>query len=336
MAEWRPPESDFSNIPPQEQQWQPPVGELVGPVGTPSSPRSAEGFYEHMIAGLQGSSGGLLARQKMPDLFMNPEASWYERAASSVMGLIGDAPVGAAGAIAGAAIPVPGHGKLALAGAGGFAAPAVVREALMEYYEKGTFSPGKLATVAAKEAALGALTLMSGGLVGRLLPEVAAGASTLSKVMGTAGRQAAIGGAELTTLVSGQSVLDWRLPTTNDFIDNAVLIFGVRAAREIGVPVLRRVYEKTGKTPDQVAQDAANDTKVAQDLLKGKIPEKYPSESPSQSPVPDKPIPVRPRPLKDPGPDVIRKHENNLRHFDTEDGMHSQVAILAEEAAADI
>lgn len=309
---------------------------MVGPVGVESQPRSAQGFFEHLQAGWQASSGGLLWRQGSPDVFADPNASWYERAASSFAGLLGDLPVGAAGALAGMAVPVPGQGKLALAGAGGFAAPAVVREALMEYYDKGTVSPGKLATVAAKEAAIGALTLMTGGAVGRLLPEVAAGASKAAKVFGTAGRQAAIGGSELMALVGGSSVLDWRLPTTNDFIDNAVIIFGVRGAREIGVPVLRKIYERTGKTPDQVAQDAANDSQVAQDLLAAKIPTKYAQEAKTQAPVSDKPTPIQPRPLADPGPDAVRRTDYNLRHFDTPEGMADAAAILKDEMNANI
>lgn len=335
MADWQPPSEAFG---PQTTgpAWSPPADALVGPVGTPSAPRTAQGFLEHLTAAAQGSSGGLLWRQKMPDVYADPEAPWYTRAASSVVGLIGDLPVGAAGAMSGMAIPLPGAGKLAAAGAGGFAAPAVVREALMEYFEKGTISPGKLATVAAKEATIGALTLATGGLIGRLLPEVAAGASTTMRVAGNVGRQAAIGSGELTALVGSQSVLDWRMPTSNDFIDNAVLIFGIRGAREIGVPLLRRVYERTGKTPDQVAQDAANDSTVAQDLHSGKIPHKYPKDAQPQAHVSDKFQPVRPRELLDPGPDSIRRTDYNLRHFDTPEGMADVAAIMKDEVRMEV
>lgn len=303
----------------QGAAWAPP-DPLIG-AGTP---RTAQGFFETLAANYQASSTGLFLRGAAPDVFANPESPWYERIAGSVVGMIGDAPAMAAGAFAGAAIPLPSQIKPIVSGAGAFAAPAVVREALMSYYTTGEVDYSKLAVTAAKEAAVGAATFWAGGAAAKMLPEA-------TTALGKAGRFGAIGGAEYATLMSARSVVDWRIPEAHEFVDNAVLIFGLRGAREYGVPALMKIYERTGKTPDEVRADAARDSSIAQEVLQGRIPEGYQARTYESRGIP-RPDLAPLKELPDPPPaTAVERAAYNLRHFNDEASMRAMV----ESAGAD-
>lgn len=291
-----------------------PPDRLLG-AGTPVT---SHGFFENIAAQWQASSTGLAWRGKAPDIYADPEAPWYDRIGGDVTGLIGDAVPMMAGGFLGAAIPAPPPVKMLLTGAGAFVAPAVIRSALMDYYTTGQVDYKKLSVVAGKAAVTGAATFWAGGQVSRLLPA----ADTL---LGGLGRQGAIGSAELTAMTGAQSVMDWRLPQPQEIFDNAVVIFGLRAAREYGVPALMRIYERTGVPPEQVTADAARNSDIAQEVLQGKIPEAY---KPLDEPANDK--------QGTPREDASDLATHNLRHIGSEDEMRGEVESQGAEYLAQV
>jgi hypothetical protein len=323
---------------PDPVQGEAPAWVAPDPVLGEGRPRSAQGFWDSVTANWQASSAGLYLRGETPEVFANPELPWYQRIGGSLAGLAGDLPAMAVGGFAGAALPLPPAAKPVLSGAGAFAAPAAVREALMQYYSTGEVDWGRVSVVAGKEAAVGAVTFWAGGAVSKILPGAAVGASTAERVAQGLGRQAAIGGAELGAMMTARSVVDWKIPESHEFIDNAVLIFGLRAAREYGVPALMRVYERTGKTPAEVAADAARDSNIAQELLQGRTPEAYRAlEIEARGEM--RPEMAPPRRASDPAPEPIQRAAHNLRHIGDEATMRAELTragadhIAAIEAA---
>ncbi len=303
-------------------------------------PHTAQGFFEEIEAGLQIGAAGLKLRGTTPDIFHNPDAPWYQRLAGGLAQFASDAPAMAIGAFGGAAIPAPPSAKLALAGAGAFAAPAMIRSALMDYYTTGQVDYQKMAVAGLKQGVVGAITTYTGGLLGGaarfgmtgVIPEA-------TTVLGNVGRQAAIGAGELGAMTAAQSVMDWHLPAAQDFFDNAVMIFGLRGAKEFGVPLLMKVYEETGMSPKDTAAIATRDSSVAQQLNAGEIPHQFERESPAvlrsgrtggRYEAPEK---VGPPEVTE----AIRdRATRNLREFDDENGMHESISVLAQEAIAGI
>lgn len=241
----------------------------------PAAPRKAEGVFDAIQAGYQGSATGLAFRGKLPDIELDPHHSkWYERAAAGlaqvgaefVPGVVGAFGGGAAGAAAGTALPLVGNvvGGVVGAGAGAFAVPAAIRESLIQAYSKGEVtSTGDFLDRAAivlkttgKEGLIGAVT---GGL-GKAAQVGAAAAKVGAKTTA-----AAVAGAELTALTITPAALEGRLPEPQDFVDGAVLLVGIKGATR-GAQKLREIYAKTGKTPAEVLADAAADPTIAEDL----------------------------------------------------------------------
>ena len=314
-----------------------PTGSWVSPdplVGV-GRPRTAQGFWDNVAAHWQASSLGLAVRGQGPEVFSNTELPWYQRLGGSLVGLAADIPAMAVGGFVGGAIPSPGPIKGITSGAGAFVAPAVIREALMQHYATGETDWTKLAVVAGKEAVVGGATFWAGGAVSRMLPELGASLSTTQRVLQGAGQQAAIGGAEFGAMMTARAATDWRVPEAHEFIDNAVLIFGLRAAREYGVPALMRIYERTGKTPEEVAADSARESGIAQDVLKGRVPDAYKALEiePRGEVRPE----VTPRPLmKDPSPEAADRAAHNLRHFGDERAMKATIESEGASFLADI
>lgn len=278
-------------------------------IGTQQHPRNAVGFIEALSAAWQSSTTGLLVRGRTPELQVDPaQTPFYHRIPAAAVGILGDIPAMAAGALAGAAIPVPGMAKTAFAGAGAFAMPAMFREAYTAWLRGEDVQWSRVGLVGLKEGAIGAATLTTGGIIGRVIPVPQA-------LLARGARQVAIGAGEVSAMTGSRSILEWRVPEAHEFLDAAVLIFGIRLAREVGVPALMRIYERTGVEPKQVAADAARNSDIAQEVLKSEIPEQY-------------------RPLEEPRPQigralpdetVLERSAYALRHFGDEATMRAEV-----------
>jgi len=226
---------------------------------------------KHSVFGTVESRGEQEQQQK--------DFNWYQRAASNVTTLLADAPFLVFGALGGSAAGTavaPGIGTVVGAGAGAFALPEAMRQTLIEGYGKGWFKDwGDFWTrfMAAglqtgKSAALGAV-IGPAGTVGKAL--VPAAAPAIAK---TTAQLA----SEVTAMSGLGAAMDGRVPSAQDFLDNAILLGGAKLAIK-GASVahekialkLGKVYEKTGMTPEQVAEEAGRDPTIIQDLASENI-----------------------------------------------------------------
>ena len=229
-------------------------------------PKRAKDIGDAVIAGLQNSATGLALRGQMPSQQLGEDAPWYQRLAAGAAGVAADLPLSIA-----AAVPAAPGGPIAM-GAAGFAAPMALRDALIEAYAHnhaaswgGVWDIAKAAMAGGtKGAVIGAATMGAGRVVGAALP-----ATT-----GAATRGAATMGAELTTLTTTSAALEGRMPTAMDFMDNALLLGGMKGAVKVAGG-LRSIYAQTGRTPDMVVGDAAKNPEIKAALEKGETPKPY-------------------------------------------------------------
>lgn len=229
-------------------------------------PKRAKDIGDAVIAGLQNSATGLALRGQMPSQQLDEDAPWYQRLAAGAAGVAADLPLSVV-----AAVPAAPGGPIAM-GAAGFAAPMALRDALIEAYSNnhaaswgGVWDIAKAAMAGGtKGAVIGAATMGAGRVVGAALP-----ATT-----GAATRGAATMGAELTTLTTTSAALEGRMPTAMDFMDNALLLGGMKGAVKVAGG-LRSIYAQTGRTPDMVAGDAAKNPEIKAALEKGETPKPY-------------------------------------------------------------
>ena len=213
--------------------------------------------------GLEGSVFGLHHREKLPEELRNP--GLIDRFVSGLAQTVADAPWmiaggaagGAAGAAAGSEAPVVGNitvGALG-AGAGAFALPAAMREALIEGIKNGEvkdFSDllrrsAKVLIEGGKGAITGVATELSGGLP--------VGSIAAKSALATTGIRSVYQAAALTTAAD---VLDGKVPTAGDFAGNAALIVplnlitrGYSMSRGEARDALLDVYKKNGRTPQE-------------------------------------------------------------------------------------
>ena len=218
------------------------------PALTPPGPKMALDTADAIRAGFQDSGFVLLARGKMPDYALPDDAPWYHRAARGVGAVVGDFIPGTAAALAAA----PG-GPVAM-GAAGFGVPMAIRGAVIEAYNNGHAAdwPGVLEIAKAgfkegtKGAVIGAATMGAGRFVSGA---VRGGAAT---------KGAAALTAEVTTMTATASALEGHIPAWQDFMDNAILLGGLKGA--VGTAsYLRETWRQTGKTPAEVLADAQRD-----------------------------------------------------------------------------
>lgn len=238
--------------------------------GTVPGAREAQSIADAWTVGMQNSATGLAVRGKLPDQQLGTDAPWYMRAASGLGNIATDLPLSIAGAVGGAVAGTavaPGLGTAVGAGAGGFAAPMAIRDALMDAYSHNYASTWEgvqnIALSALKGAAIGGTIGAVTGGVGKVVAPFAAGA-------GKIGQAAAVGGAELGAMVTTSSALNGHLPTAQDFLDNAILLGGLKGAVRLSAPAataisakLRGIYAETGKTPAEVLADAQKDPALA-------------------------------------------------------------------------
>jgi len=253
----------------QYQQTAPAAGPwtMFGPpaVNVPE-PKRAKDIGDAVIAGLQNSATGLALRGQMPSQQLGEDAPWHQRLFAGAAGVVADIPLSVV-----AAIPATPGGPIAM-GAAGFAAPMALRDALIEAYSNnhaaswgGVWEIAKAAMAGGtKGAVIGAATMGAGRVVAGALP-AATGAAT---------KGAAVFGAELSTLTTTSAALEGRMPTAMDFMDNALLLGGMKGAVKVAGG-LRSIYAQTGRTPDMVVGDAAKKPEIKAALEKGETPAAY-------------------------------------------------------------
>lgn len=252
------------------------VWELAPAFGaTPATPRQANGISQAVISGLQSSATGLALRGKLPDQELSADAPWYVRAAAGAGGVAGDFLLsvagGVAGMVAGSAV-APGAGTVVGGGAGAFAVPMALRDGLITAYNQnhaasweGVWEIAKSAAVGGtKGAVIGGATMGAGRFVAGALP-----AAT-----GAVARGTVAAGAELGTLTTTAAALEGRLPTAQEFVDNAVLLGGMKGAVAVAKG-MRNVYAETGRTPAEQVMDAKANPTIKEALAKGEVPKDY-------------------------------------------------------------
>lgn len=250
----------------------------VGADGKPL-PHEASTFGEALQAAWQGSDIGTFMREKGPDVIAPEHQGFAMRMTEKVAQLGLDSPFMALGGMAGGAIgatggaiagtalgSLPGTAAGAIAGGtvgagfGAFAAPPLIRQMLMDHYNKenGVKDPstfmehlGAYAYTAVQNGLPGAALAATGGLIG-----------PVSGVAATGGKLA----AEYASMIGTQGAMAGQLPSYNEFIDGAVMMGGFHLATG-GLPTkLREIYAKTGERPADVAEAAATDGKLAGEM----------------------------------------------------------------------
>jgi hypothetical protein len=228
--------------------------------------------HEGIKIGYQNSALGLYNREALPDVELDADAPFIAKLASQFSGVVSDFPIMVGGAIigapAGTATMGPGVGTIAGAGAGAFALPAALRESLVLAYRDGSIDSfgefmervGAVFMETAKGAATGASTMTAGALA-----------------KGPLGKF----GAELTALVTVSKGLEGEIPSPEDFLEGAIVIFGLKAAVKVGGKgvnelqkatvrgqnVLQDIYAKTGKRPQDIIEDMKNDPTIVEDVM---------------------------------------------------------------------
>jgi hypothetical protein len=238
--------------------------------------------------GYQNSAVGLYNRERLPDVELGKDAAPIARLASQFSGVVSDFPVFVAGAVlgapAGTALAGPGLGTVFGAGGGAFALQAGLRESLVQSYRNGSIDSfgefiDRVHAVfleTAKGAATGASVTTAGGLAKGPLAKFA---------------------AELTTLVTVSKGLEGEIPEPRDFLEGAIILFGLKGATKVagkgvtllqkqtvkGQEILQNIYAKTGKRPQDIIEDVKNDPTILTDVMSmldpnnktGDIPRSY-------------------------------------------------------------
>lgn len=261
----------------------------------PEAPHITRGALGAIETGFQGSATGLALRGKLPSVTLDPNgAKWWEKQLAAGTQLVSDLPEMALGFVgAGLAGLETGPGAIALGGAGAFATPTAIREALITAYSTGQATSasdfmhrtevGFLHT--AEDATLGAATAGVGSATSKFVAPLAQKGTLAALAAKTA-----VGTAEGTTLATLGPALEGRLPKYEDFANAGMMILGlhvvqgsVRSSLHLARGVaegLGNVYAKTGVTPRQVLADAQTDPTIAQDLrVAAAEPEAQPTQT---------------------------------------------------------
>ena len=242
-------------------------GDLVlGLRPTLPGPKVAKDMSDAVLAGVQSSATGLAARRALPTMALPEDAPWQQRLASNAAGIITDLPLSIVGAVGGgaagtAAGPV---GTVVGAGAGAFAAPMALRDALMTAYgqnhARSWSDVWEIAKAglggAVKGAVIGGATAGAGRVVGAALP-----VGTSVAVRGATALT-----AELGALTTTAAALEGHMPTWQDFMDNAILLGGLKGAVAVAGK-LRANYAETGKHPNEQLADALKDPVLRAEIL---------------------------------------------------------------------
>jgi hypothetical protein len=268
------------------------VGPTFGGVISGATPvpagRQAQDLMDAVVAGVQDSATGLALRGKMPSVVRGEDAPWYHRFAAGMGNVIADIPLSVVGALGGAAGGTaaggPGLGTTVGGAAGAFAAPMALRDALIAAYNGNhALSWSGVWDIAwaglkggAKGAVIGGVTGGAGKLAAPFIAPAgaAATAATGSALAGKLAVGVGQAGVELTALTGTAAALEGQLPTSQDFMDNAILLGGMKGATAVARG-MRNIYAQTGRTPEQVMADAMANAEIKASLAKGETPRAY-------------------------------------------------------------
>lgn len=238
-------------------------------LANPRRVRDTNSINEAILNGVQSSATGLAVRGKLPEQQLAADAPWYHRLAANAAGMAADLPLSIA-----AAVPAAPTGPIGM-GAAGFAAPMALRDALMEAYGTGhavswsdAWSIAKAGLIGgAKGAVIGGATMGAGKVLGNVLGRTTSAVGPVQPlVQSAAARGLAATGAELATMTTTAAALEGHLPSAQDFVDNAILLGGLKGAVAVAGK-MRRNYAETGKTPGEQVADAALHPALKAELL---------------------------------------------------------------------
>lgn len=226
------------------------------PIDMATQPVEAKDILDGLAAGWGSSFSSLFATSQKSPIAVAENAGRATKIASMVGQLAGDVPAMAAGAIGGAGfgtIEAPVVGTIGMATAGAFAAPAAMRKMLVDQIEKGDIkSTGDFTdrlAAASWEGIKGAIT--------GLATEITGGGYN-----GTVSKMA----AEASTMAFVSSGLEGHLPSVDDFTNGALLVAGLHGV-STALPKMHEIYAKTGLKPEDVAEKAATDPVLKQEIV---------------------------------------------------------------------
>ena len=206
------------------------------------------GFGESATGLIRQVEGGKEYPRVSPEAMS--ELKVDQRLAMGAGGMAGDLPYMTLGAVAG------GGGGPIGSMAGAFALPQGLRAYYAYKLDKGEVKSPKEFVEVLKQ------------VVPATFKGVATGAAT-----------AAIGGGplvEAATMTAVSASLEGRLPTVQDFADNAMLLVGFKGITNVARVAgrLKDVWVKTGRTPKDIVEDVKTDRKLGEALTgEGEIPE---------------------------------------------------------------
>jgi hypothetical protein len=223
--------------------------------------RQAQDIGDSILAGLQDTGLGRLKRGGEPDIVLGEDAPWYHRQAAAAGALAGDILPMIAGGVAGA---VTARSPMGVA-AGVMAMPMALREGVIKaqsYNHAASWADAwEIAKASAiggtKGAAIGLATAGAGRIVAPLL-------APLGKVVGGTATFA----TELAALTTTAAAVEGHIPTWRSFMDNAILLGGIKGAVKIAQG-LRSAYVETGKLPSEVLNDASRPYTLPEHLKLG-------------------------------------------------------------------
>lgn len=233
----------------------------TGEVKAVEPPKHADTFLEAVDAGFQMSSVGLLARGALPNVVMGDEADWAMRIGNQLGMVYGDFPAMMLGAFAAPlGAPAGPVGMAAAAGAGSFALQTILRESLVEKYQKGEVVDFK--DFWTRTSAVFMKTLQSGVVGGVSMGMGKAAGAAAGPMLDTTAKMA----TEIMTMVGLGKALDGQVPKISDFTDAAIVIGALHGTGQI-TSKLQNIYAKTGVLPADVAEQALKDPVFRQEIL---------------------------------------------------------------------
>ena len=233
---------------------------------------------EAIQAGFQNSATGMFLRDKPPDIDLPENMPIEDRLVSGLAGLIPDIPLMAAGALLG----IEGGPPTMVGGA--FALPAGLRKVMMDSFEDGSIDTagefgsrlGGALEATVKGEITGVATSLA-GTAGKALATKGAiktGLAEASPKAATAVAESLDFVGSVGAMVSVGAGLEGQLPEPHHFLDASIMIGGLKASPRV-VRTLRKVYEKTGKQPLEVARDAEFNPSILEDILAEEVPRVY-------------------------------------------------------------
>ena len=269
---------------PVAQPSAPPVSkpDIFNELGIQAPPEQGKGVAHAAVNALKRSSTGLaieaaMGAKKLPEQYV-PKGFW-ENAAATGAGLLGDLPEMIAGGIAGTATGAvagleSGPGAAITAGVGGaagtFMLPAIVAEAARQKIQHGSVDDyGKIIKTAIEQGGIGALTGFVGGrvLYKILSPEAriaykaaveAGDHGAVAKILNESGASKKIvqaiapRAAEVATFTTAEAAKEGRLPTTQELLTNSAAILGL----SISHAVAGKVFKGITANPEKARQQA--------------------------------------------------------------------------------